>query len=128
MILKVDILISSFFKKRGKREVGFWKQWFSKKETLKTEEKINSYQKTVVDEEDNFVRLGIAVPVNEEERELISVITSAVIGGHQGVINFKIRNVYAIDEEKEIAAMMACILAGESQKNSNVRLVSIKQI
>ena len=105
------------------------KKWFSKKEILETEESgKNTLSKKVDNHNDDFVRLGIATPVYGEEKELISVIASCIITENQQNSSIKIKNIYAIDEEKEVAAIMACVYAAQEDEKKNFKLVSIKQI
>ena len=58
--------------------------------------------------EDDYVRMGIASPASPEEKELVSLITSAIMVGDNPNTTVKVKGVYAIDENKEIAGIMAC--------------------
>lgn len=78
--------------------------------------------------EDDYIRLGIAYPASAEEKELVSVITSAIMAGDNPDTNVKVKNVYAIDEDKEVAAVMACAIAADDQPSSSFKLKSITQL
>ena len=77
---------------------------------------------------DDYVRLGIAKPAGQEEKELVSIITSAIMAGDNPDTHFKIKNVYAIDENKEVAAVVAAAVAAGDKPNSHIRLKSVVEL
>ena len=73
--------------------------------------------------------IDFSVPVtSEEEKELVSVIASAIAVGDDPDSNIRVKSIMGIDTEKEIAAGIAAAIAAENYMDSNFILKSIERI
>jgi hypothetical protein len=107
--------------------------WFQKKENRQQTtnpveaayEQKNDPDRSEISEANRLVFL---VPVSEEEKELVSVIASAIAAGDHPDSKIRVKNVMAVDAEKEIVAVIAAALAAEDYPNSHFHLKSIKRI
>lgn len=78
--------------------------------------------------DDDYVKLGIAYPAKDEEKELVCIITAAIMAENNPNTNVRVRHVYAIDEHKEAAALVASAIAADNQPNSCFKLKGITQL
>ena len=75
---------------------------------------------------------GIAIPefleVDQEEKELVSVIASSIVAGERSESELRVKNVFLRNEEKAVAvAISSAILAGDCPE-STFQLKSITRI
>jgi hypothetical protein len=77
---------------------------------------------------DQRAEVDFARIISDEERELVAVVTSAVLAGSNDSSHMRVRNVTGIDLEKEIAAAIVGAIASGDHPNSQFRLKSIARI
>jgi|GEM_PF-2545459 len=77
---------------------------------------------------DIYTRLGLTCEMNAEERELVTVIASAIMAGSQTDTTLKIKQVVKIDKQKEIAAVIAAAIAAQNFPESTFRLIAVNEI
>ena len=107
--------------------------WFRKKEKgQQTTEPVEATYEQKNDSDRSMISeakgLAFFVPVSEEEKELVSVIASAIAAGDHPDSKISVKNVMAVDTEKEIVAVIAAALAAEDYPNSHFHLKSIERI
>ncbi|WFA08135.1 hypothetical protein [Tissierella sp. Yu-01] len=74
------------------------------------------------------LELDMTLEVSKEEKEVISVIASAIASGDNPDSTFKVKSIKRIDTDKEIAAAIVSAVATGDNPNSSFRLKSIKEI
>lgn len=72
--------------------------------------------------------VDMTLEVTEEEKELVSVIASAIASGDNPDSSFRIKSIKRIDVDKEIAAAIVAAVAAGDNPNASFRLRSIKEI
>lgn len=77
-------------------------------------------------EEDEYVKAGLTRTITEEERELVSVIASAIMAGDRPHSQFRIQSVIGIDEDKEAAAVIAAAIAARDYPHAAFKLISVE--
>lgn len=65
--------------------------------------------------------------LDEEEKELVSVITSCIAASDLSLAQFKIRSIKEIDQDKEIAAALVGAICAHDRPHSQFRLISIEE-
>lgn len=116
--------------------MGFFKKLFSSSKTIGEKNALNrgipaasaAPAPPVNVPEDDYSRLGLTVPIADSEKELVSVIASAVLAGDNPNAKIRVKSVVGINTEKEIAGIVACAVASGANPNSKYRIVSITEI
>lgn len=115
--------------------MNFLKLIFSnKKEQKNFEENPNvdmyseSFKSNKLEYIDDYTKLGLTREVTEEEKEIVSVIASAIFVGDSSGMNVRIKSVVGIDEVKIAAIATISAIATDDHPNSAFRLLSIKEI
>lgn len=72
--------------------------------------------------------IDMTLEVSEEEKEIVSLIASAIASGDHPDAKFKVISVKGIDTDKEMAAAIVSAMAAGDHPNSNFRLKSIREI
>lgn len=72
--------------------------------------------------------IDFTLPVNEDEKELVSVIASSIAAGDHPNSSFRVTHIEKIDTDKEIAAAIVAAVMVHDKKDATVRLVSIQEI
>lgn len=66
--------------------------------------------------------------ISDEEREVVAVVTSAVLAGSNESAHMRVRNVTGIDTDKEIAAALVAAIAAHDKPEDSFRLHSITRV
>ncbi|SHJ32578.1 hypothetical protein [Lutispora thermophila] len=80
------------------------------------------------DEEDECVRVGLTRTITDEEREIVSLIASAIMAGDRPFSQFRIKSVIGIDEDKEAAVVIAAAIAAKDYPNAAFKLISVEEV
>lgn len=72
--------------------------------------------------------VDFSLPVSEEEKEIVSVIISAIAAEHYSGKKFRINEITRIDTDKEIAAAIVGAIAANDKPNANFVLRKIERI
>lgn len=72
--------------------------------------------------------IDFTLPIDEEEKEIVSVIVSAIAAEHYTGKQFRIKEISRIDTDKEIAAAIVGTIAANEKPNSNFVLRKIERI
>lgn len=68
------------------------------------------------------------LPVTEEEKELVSLITGVVASEHESGKVFRITNVSGIDTEKEIVSTIVGAIAAKDEAHANFKITKIERV
>lgn len=98
----------------------FWKR--KKKQIIDTN-KILPIQSSSLKESVDFT-----IEATQEEIEVVSILTSAIMAANQEDSKFKIRSVRRIDEDKIAAAAIVASILAQDKSESTVRLVGVKEV
>jgi len=81
-----------------------------------------------LEDEDEYVRIGLTRTITDEEREVASVISSAIMAGERPYSQFRIKSVIGIDEDKEAAAVIAAAIAARDYPQAVFKLISVEEV
>lgn len=72
--------------------------------------------------------IDFTLPIDEEEKEIVSVIVSAIAAEHYTGKQFRIKEISRIDTDKELAATIVGAIAANEKPNTNFMLRKIERI
>ena len=72
--------------------------------------------------------VDFARTISDEEREVVAVVTSAVLAGSNESAYMRVRNVTGIDTDKEIAAAIVAAISTHDKPEGSFRLHSITRV
>jgi len=119
-------------KERGRESMGFFSRLFSTNKSLeqKTDAGLNEQLPWNIQsfEEDEYIRTGLTRPITDEEKEIASVIASAIMAGDHLQSQIRVKSVIGIDEGKEAAAVIAAAIAARDYPHAAFKLVSVEEV
>ncbi|MGP6138767.1 hypothetical protein [Jeotgalibaca sp. A127] len=72
--------------------------------------------------------VDFTLPIDDEEKEVVSVIVSSIAAEHYSGKKFHIKKITRIDTDKEIAAAIVGAIAANDQPDANFVLRKIERI
>lgn len=98
--------------------------WFVKKRQQNSQENLTPPVQSMVEKKIDFT-----VEIDdEEERDCVSVIASAIMANNNPNTSFKVKSVRRIDVEMEHCAVIASAIMAANSLESSFKLVSIERI
>ncbi len=97
--------------------------WRKKK---KQDEVIPQVQQDVVEDLPKAIDFTLAVE-NEEERDIVSIIASAIVSSDLSDATVRVKSVRRVDVDKEAAAVIAAAVMANDSPESTFRLISIEE-